>query len=516
MSVCFGGLFLAGTLTRRLAVGPSFEPGGAVFAMYVLLVASSAAGEFVARFPPMPALVGQLVVGFLLRNLPIIGPAVGGAVDVRVSSSVRTAALGVILTRAGISLDLPAMWRLRWAASRLAFAPSTCEALVVTLVSKPLLVLPWTYAVVLGFLYAAISPAVVIPSLLSLHEKGFGAEAGVATLVVTAASVDVVYGIAGFGVASSLLFVGGGGGGGAVEAAWRAPVQLVVGVVGGGIVGTVLGVITSSYQYGERNDSCSYDGTSCSLSLGRAIGLLGVALAVLYAGAEIEATGGAALAVIVMSAAAARTWSSSQSQVYIDNIKRGNESGETDQEEATPKAVGAHLNVLWTRLAQPLLFALIGAAVDLTQLSGDVVGKGLLILFVGLVGRTIVAFLASGGGHLGFLDRVFIAVAWTPKATVQAALAGLPYDAAVTVYGKGSIEAERCEVILALGVLAIAVTAPLGAAAVAMSGERLLTRGGTKQQQNNNDEDVNDDVAAVAVVDAGADETGKEVHVQLS
>jgi hypothetical protein len=62
----------------RLAVGPVFEPGGAVFAVYVLLVCSSAAGAAVARFPPMPALVGQLLVGFLLRNLPGVGPAVVG------------------------------------------------------------------------------------------------------------------------------------------------------------------------------------------------------------------------------------------------------------------------------------------------------------------------------------------------------------------------------------------------------------------------------------------------------
>ena len=116
------------------------------------------------------------------RPWPAIGSAVGGAVDERMSSSARTAALGVILARAGMSLDLPAMWRLRWAASRLAFAPSTAEALIVTMVSKPLMGLPWRYAAALGFLFCAISPAVIIPSLLSLHEKGYGVEAGVATL----------------------------------------------------------------------------------------------------------------------------------------------------------------------------------------------------------------------------------------------------------------------------------------------------------------------------------------------
>ena len=191
-------------------------------------------------------------------------------------------------------------------------------------------------------------------------------------------------------------------------------------------------------------------------SLGRAMGLLGLALAVLFAGNEVEATGGAALAVIVMSAAAARFWN--------------------QEDSAATQAVGAHLNALWLQLAQPLLFALIGAAVDFTRLSGDVVAKGLLIVFVGVTVRSSVAFLAAGGGHLEFHDRVFVAVAWTPKATVQAALAGLPYDAAVTSFGRDSEEADNSEVLLALGVLAIIVTAPLGAAAVAMSGPRLLKK----------------------------------------
>jgi NhaP-type Na+/H+ or K+/H+ antiporter len=79
-------------------------------------------------------------------------------------------------------------------------------------------------------------------------------------------------------------------------------------------------------------------------------------------------------------------------------------------------------------------------------------------------------------GHLSFRERMFVAIAWMPKATVQAALAGLPYDAALAAFGKDSVEAERASVLLALGVLAIVVTAPLGAAAVAVSGEKLLTR----------------------------------------
>jgi len=170
-------------LVGWLAVDESFESGGAVFAVYALLLASIAGGALVERLlPPLPALLGHLLVGFLLRNLPAVGPAVGGAVDAQSMKAMRTAALGVVLARAGLSLDTAAMWRLRWPASRLALLPSSAEMLTVTLVSHPLLGLPWAYALS-SFLFCAISPAVTIPGVLALHNRGFGDKTGVVTLV---------------------------------------------------------------------------------------------------------------------------------------------------------------------------------------------------------------------------------------------------------------------------------------------------------------------------------------------
>ena len=156
---------LAWWAAGRLAVGPSFGPGGAVFAVFVVLFSSFGAGRVVARFPPMPALLGQLVAGFLLRNIPTVGDAVGAAVDARFS----------------------------------AFGPATSYAFVVILLAKPTLGLPWSHCAALGYLFAGISPAVVVPSMLALQDHGRGVKAGVPALAITAASVDVVYAIAGFG-----------------------------------------------------------------------------------------------------------------------------------------------------------------------------------------------------------------------------------------------------------------------------------------------------------------------------
>ena len=187
-----------------LAVGPSFEPGGPVFALYVLLVVSTVAGRAAGRLRPVPPLVGQLLAGCLLRNLPVVGPAVGAAVHPVSSASARTAALGVILARAGLSLDVAAVWRLRWPVSRLAFAPfSLVEAWRRRARRRPRAPTPSLHTPSpSASSLAGISPAVVIPSVLSLQERGYGVQAGVPALITTAASVDVVFAIAGFGAAA--------------------------------------------------------------------------------------------------------------------------------------------------------------------------------------------------------------------------------------------------------------------------------------------------------------------------
>ena len=317
-----------------LAVGPSFEPGGPVFALYVLLVVSTVAGRAAGRLRPVPPLVGQLLAGCLLRNLPVVGPAVGAAVHPVSSASARTAALGVILARAGLSLDVAAVWRLRWPVSRLAFAPAVVEACVVALVAAPALRLPASHAVTLGFLLAGISPAVVIPSVLSLQERGYGVQAGVPALITTAASVDVVFAIAGFGAAAATL--PGMGSGGAAEAAWRVPAQIAGGCVAGYLAGRALGAATvekaevlerarrtrvlereergvlEREERGvlEREERVAESPRSASPTT-RASGLMGVALLALFGGARAELTGGAALAVVVASATVGREWGES-------------------------------------------------------------------------------------------------------------------------------------------------------------------------------------------------------------
>nr|CAD7194576.1 unnamed protein product [Timema douglasi] len=112
----------------------------------------------------------------------------------------------VILIKAGLGLDAGALRRLSLIVVRLAFIPCLAEAATVCLVSHFLLGYSWLWGLLLGFILGAVSPAVVVPSLLSLKEKGYGEDKGISTLVVAASSIDDIAAISGFGIVLSVIF----------------------------------------------------------------------------------------------------------------------------------------------------------------------------------------------------------------------------------------------------------------------------------------------------------------------
>ncbi|KAF3837588.1 hypothetical protein F7725_005052 [Dissostichus mawsoni] len=124
--------------------------------------------------PPFPPLLGMLLAGLLLRNVPYVTDAV--YIDTHWSAALRNIALAVILTRAGLGLDPSALSRLKAVCVRLAVGPCVVEASVVAVVSHFLLGLPWVWGFILGFVLAAVSPAVVVPSMLLLQKEGLGVE----------------------------------------------------------------------------------------------------------------------------------------------------------------------------------------------------------------------------------------------------------------------------------------------------------------------------------------------------
>ncbi len=397
-------------------------------AALALLFLSAAGCGWVASRVRMPPLLGMLVAGFLLRNLP--GELLQ-ALPERWSVALRLFALTVILLRAGLGLNLAALQRLQGAFLRLAFLPNLAEALTVAVVSYVLLGLPLLWGLLLGFVIAAVSPAVVVPSLLDLQLRGYGVAKGIPTMVLAAASFDDVISITGFGICLSLVF-GGQGDISLAASLLRAPMELLFGLGGGIVVGWVCGSLRNM-PFGFR------------FAL-----LLGAGLAAVFAGWRLDMTGGGSLAAMTMGAVAARSW------------------------QMSPDPVATAMGRVWA-YAQPLLFGLIGAAVLLAAIEPIYITSGLLILLLGLLVRLIVSYASVLGAGFNRQERLFVALAWLPKATVQAAVGALALDLAR--HHQAGAQAELYGIqVLTLAVLAIICTAPIGALAIAWSGPRWLQR----------------------------------------
>ncbi|KAJ8318807.1 hypothetical protein KUTeg_003898 [Tegillarca granosa] len=216
-------------------------PGGNFFSLFVLFFAAVSCGYLIS-FLRLPPLLGMLLAGALLRNVPVV-KIVGDSIDKNWSGDLRAIALTVILIRAGLGLDPKALKKLSFTVLRLAFAPCLVECCAEAVAAHLLLGFPWPFAFLLGFVLAAVSPAVVVPSLLGLSDRGYGLNKGIPTLVIAAASVDDVLAITGFGIVLGIAFAGKGD-----PLAWailKGPVEAVIGIIYGIVVGMFLWYIPS-------------------------------------------------------------------------------------------------------------------------------------------------------------------------------------------------------------------------------------------------------------------------------
>lgn len=398
LPLCTISLLACIFVSLYLITGDDGAPGGPHFALLFIFAASSLAGKVVGEAGlNLPPLLGMLCMGFALRNVPYIGDRVGAKVDPKWSSAVRSLALTLILCRAGLSLDLEALKRLRFVVARLALLPGLSEALVIAGLSAFLLDFPVAWALMLGFVVAAISPAVVIPSLLSLQDRGYGVQTGIPPMVVAAAALDDVFAIAGFGICLSFAVQDDDDDSGRWLDYARAPLELVMGSVAG-LVGASILAILVPWQISDDI------GGNSRVSL-----LFTMAVVEFFSLKKAGFSGASALAVLVLSATAAKGWGASNA-----------------------KAVAAVLGNAWNRAAQPLLFGLVGAAVSVEELEARIVGLGLLMLTCSITVRCIVTFLAVGCRGLRIQERFFTALAWMPKATVQAAIGAVALDEAKT------------------------------------------------------------------------------------
>ena len=378
--------------------------------------------DYLFRRLKLPGLVGMLAVGVLA------GPYALGLMSpemMAVSADFRKIALIVILLRAGLELRRDQLQRVGRAAVVMSMVPAVFEIAGVMLVAPHLLEMTLIDAALLGAILAAVSPAVVVPLMIDFIDRGRGAKKGIPTLILGASSLDDVFVIVIF---SALLSMAGGGDADLAARMVEIPLSVALGILAGLIPGYLLYRLFSRFDLRPPK---------------RTLIVVGVAIGLTWLE---EALAG---------------------QVAVASLLGVMAIGYMLLEKIEPVAhlISRKLKAVWV-FAELLLFVLVGAQVNI-DVALDAGLAGAAVVFVGLVFRSAGTLLSLVGTKLTVNERLFCVVAYVPKATVQAAIGAFPLAAGIATG----------EVILAVAVLSILITAPLGAVGIAALGERILDRG---------------------------------------
>ena len=368
----------------------------------------------------LPGLLGMLLTGIVL------GPYVLNLLDenlLNISSELRKMALIIILMRAGLGLDISGLKKIGRPAVMMCFVPATFELLGMLVLAPRLLGLSVLEAAILGSVLAAVSPAVVVPRMVRLMEEGYGTEKGIPQLILAGASVDDVYVIVLFTTFSGIMQ----GKSVSVMSFLNIPISIILGMIIGLLAGWLLA------RYFEKvhiRDTVKV--------------LILLSISFLLVVAEDHMT-----TAITFSALIAVMFLGVGLQKY---------------REVAAKRISVKCGKLWVA-AEVFLFVLVGATVNIGYLSH--VGLKAVVLICGaLIFRMAGVFVCLLGTDMNGKEKLFTMMAYTPKATVQAAIGGIPL----------ALGFACGDVVLTVAVLAIVLTAPLGAFAIDSSYKKFLTK----------------------------------------
>lgn len=368
----------------------------------------------------LPGLLGMLLTGIVL------GPYVLNLLDenlLNISSELRKMALIIILMRAGLGLDISGLKKIGRPAVMMCFVPASFELLGMLVLAPRLLGLSVLEAAILGSVLAAVSPAVVVPRMVRLMEEGYGTEKGIPQLILAGASVDDVYVIVLFTTFSGIMQ----GKSVLVMSFLNIPISIILGMIIGLLAGWLLA------RYFEKvhiRDTVKV--------------LILLSISFLLVVAEDHMT-----TAITFSALIAVMFLGVGLQKY---------------REVTAKRIAVKCGKMWVA-AEVFLFVLVGATVNIGYLSH--VGLKAVVLICGaVIFRMAGVFVCLLGTDMNGKEKLFTMMAYTPKATVQAAIGGIPL----------ALGFACGDVVLTVAVLAIVLTAPLGAFAIDSSYKKFLAK----------------------------------------
>ena len=374
----------------------------------------------------LPRIIGMLMTGIMLGPcvLDLLDPAI-----LSVSSELRQMALIIILIKAGLSLNLADLKKVGRPAVMMSCLPAACEILAFLLLAPTLLDITRIEAAVMGTVLAAVSPAVVIPRMVQLMDSGYGTGKSIPQLILAGASCDDIFVIVLFST-----FVGMAQGGSANMMDFvNIPVSIVLGVALGAAVGLLLHLfLETAYRHGcyVRNST-------------KVILILGLSFLLMAVETWLKGIVSVSGLLAVMSMAC------------MLKIK---------SPEKVTKRLSAKFGKLWIA-AEAILFVLVGAAVDI-RCAVQAGAAAVLMIALALVFRAVGVSICMLGTGLNRKERLFCVIAYLPKATVQAAIGSVPL----------SMGLPCGQLVLSVAVLAILITAPLGAIGIDRTAGRLLVQ----------------------------------------
>lgn len=390
-----------------------------LLSLALVFLCGMAMGKLFSRLR-LPQLLGYLLTGILL------GPYLFNLLDpvvLQISTELRQIALIIILARAGLNLDIKDLKKVGRPAVLLCFLPACVEILGMLILAPMFFGISLLEAAIMGAVIAAVSPAVIVPRMLKLMENGYGREKKIPQMLMAGASVDDVFvivlftafvGLAKTGTITPVQFL-------------TIPSSILLGLCGGVIIGLALSFLFEKIHIRDTGKvvvilSASFLFVSLEHALTGVIGFSGL-LAVMALGATIQ-----------------------------------------QKKYEASKRLSGKFSKLWVG-AEVLLFVLVGATVNFSTVQKAGLLSVLVILTV-LVFRMAGVFLCLIGTKLNQKERLFSAFAYMPKATVQAAIGGIPL----------ALGLSCGDIVLTVAVLSIVITAPLGAILVDLSYRRLLTK----------------------------------------
>lgn len=384
----------------------------------ILLVGMSA--SWICKKIKLPGLLGMLATGIVL------GPYVLNLIDssiLNISSELRKIALIIILTRAGLGLDITGLKKIGRPAILMCFLPASFELLGIILIAPGALGMSVLEAAIMGAVLAAVSPAVVVPRMVKLMDNGYGTAKGIPQLILAGASVDDVYVIVLFSTFTGMMQ----GKGASIINFVNIPVSIILGMGIGILAGYLLAMYFEKIHIRDTVKvllilSISFILVATEDMLNTPIKFSAL-IAIMFVGVGLH-----------------------------------------KKRDVVAKRLSQKYEKLWIA-SEVFLFVLVGATVNINYL-GNMGIKALIVIFGALIFRMAGVFVCLIKTELNKKERLFTMIAYTPKATVQAAIGGIPL----------ALNFACGETVLTIAVLAIVITAPLGAFAIDLSYKKLLRR----------------------------------------